>query len=190
MHEREYKLKGPAFISLINYIKERRGRRGVDHIFSILKKEAPELYTNPDRFKTREMYPDILFIKLLEILDREYGSGDLKECYKLGYYNAHNLGVMGYLISFFATPATIIKRAPKSWDYYRNKGELVVTKLEPGQGIIEIRDYLKSKTICTEILGFFTGAAKQAKARNVKVEHTRCTSDGDPVCEFTIKWDA
>lgn len=189
MDEEDYKLKGPAFITLVDYIKERRGQKGVDHIFSILKKEAPELYVAPKEFKTKEMYPDILFIKLLEILDREFGKGDLKECYNYGHYSSHHLGVMGIFISFLGTPASILKKAPKSWQYYRNKGELVVTKLEPGIGVIELRDYIKSKTICTELLGFFNGAAEQTKAKNVKVKHTRCRADGEPVCEFEVTWE-
>lgn len=190
MHELEYKLKGPAFITLIDYIKERRGKRGVDYIFSILKKEAPDLYVHPDRFKTKEMYPDILFIKLMKILDREFGKGDLSECYNLGRWSSQHLGVMGIFVSFLGTPTSVIKKAPKSWRYYHNKGELVVTKLEPGIGIIELRDFLKSNTICTQLLGFFRGAAEQTRGKNVKVEKTKCTSEGDPVCEFTVTWDA
>lgn len=189
MDEDDYKLKGPAFITLIEYIKERRGQKGVDHIFSILKEEAPDLYVAPGEFKTKEMYPDSLFIKLLEILDREFGEGDLKECYNYGVYSSRHLGVMGIFVSFLGTPSVILKKAPKSWKYYRNKGELVVTKLEPGLGVFEIRGYIKSKTICAELLGFFNGAAEQTKAKNVKVRHTRCRAEGEPVCEFEITWD-
>jgi len=189
MDEEDYRLKGPAFLTLVRYIKERRGQKGVDHVFSILKKEMPELYIPSKEFKTKKMYPDMLFIRLLEILDREFGKGDLRECYNFGRYSSYNLGVMGIFVSFLGTPSTVLKKAPKSWRYYRNRGELVVTKLEPGLGVLELRGYLKSKTICTELLGFFNGAAEQTKAKNVKVRETKCKSKGDPVCEFMITWE-
>ncbi len=189
MDEEDYLLKGPAFLGLINYIKERRGKKGVEQVFSKLKREAPDMYVAPGEFKTKDSYPDLLFIKLLEIMDQEIGKGDLSECYNFGLYDSHHLGVAGYFISFLGNPSIVIKKAPKSWKYYHNKGELLVTKLESGIGVIELRDYIKSKTICRELEGFFTGAAKQTKGKNVKVKKTKCTSKGDLVCEFTITWD-
>jgi predicted hydrocarbon binding protein len=189
MDEENYFLKGQAFLGLINYIKERRGQRGVDQVFSALRKQAPDMYVAPRDFKTKESYLDLLFIKLLEIMDKEIGQGDLSECYNFGIYDSHHLGVAGYFISFLGSPSTIIKKAPKSWKFYHNKGELVITKLEPGIGVLELRDYIKSTTMCKELEGFFTGAAKQTKGKNVKVNKTKCKSRGDSVCEFTITWD-
>lgn len=189
MDEENYLLKGQAFLGVINYIKERRGKRGVEQVFSALKEEVPDMYVASDEFRTKESYPDLLFIKLLEIMDREIGQGDLSECYDFGYYDSHHLGVAGYFISFLGNPSTVIKKAPKSWKYYHNKGELVVTKLEPGIGVIELRDYIKSTTMCKELEGFFTGAARQTRGKNVQVKKTKCRSLGDSVCEFTITWD-
>jgi hypothetical protein len=189
MGEVESQIKGTTFVNLVKYVKERRGQQGVEHIFSILKKEAPKLYIPPDSFKTRDMYPEVTLQKLLEIVDREYGKGDLKECYKFGLYDANNLGVLGFFISFKGDPQYIIQKAPRSWYLYHNTGELRISQLEPGLGVIEVWDNLKSKALCHEMLGYYTGAAKQTKGKNIRVEETRCRCKGDPVCEFTFKWD-
>ncbi len=189
MDEQECKLKGTTFVNLVKYIQKKRGQRGVDQIFDILKKEAPDLYISSTEFKTREMYPEQTFLKLLEIVDKEFGNGDLKECYNFGYYDAHNLGIMGFFISFLGDPQYIIQKAPRSWFMYHNSGELKIRHLEPGLGIIEVHDNIKSKVLCSEMLGYFTGAAEQTKGKNVCVEETRCRCDGHDVCEFTIKWD-
>jgi predicted hydrocarbon binding protein len=189
MDEEDYLLKGTVFVNLIKYIKERRGQKGVDHIFNLLKKETPEFHIEPTELKTKEMYPELTFLKLLEIVDREFGEGDLTECYNFGYYDSHHLGVAGFFISFIGKPSTVIKKAPKSWKYYHNLGELVVTKEERGLAVIELRDYLANKVACTEILGYLKGAGEQTKAKSTSVKHTRCRAYGDPVCEFTITWD-
>lgn len=189
MDEENYFIKGPVFLSLINYLKEKKGQRGVDQIFDLLKEEAPDVYMAPNEFTTKDMYREAIFLKLLELVDRELGAGDLSECYRFGYYDSHHLGVMGYFVSFLGTPTKILQKAPKSWKYYHKKGELVVPKLEPGLGIIELHGYLKSEVMCAEILGYLTGAAEQTKGKNVKVEETQCVCKGDSVCQFKVTWE-
>ncbi len=189
MEDLEYMLKGPTFINLVKYIKKKRGKDGVDRVFGMVKKEHPGLFIPSDGFKTKEFYREMSFCAIMEAFDREYGKGDLREAYNFGRFDAHNLGIMGFFISFLDNPVKVIEKAPKTWRGYHNAGDIVVHELDDDHAVMELKDYYKSRTVCTEITGFFTGAGEQTKCRNIKIEHVKCTFRGDDTEEYLVTWE-
>ena len=189
MNDRRYLLKGATFLNLITYIKKKRGKDGVERVFKLLREENPDLYIDPRDLSPKRMYPEICFNGILETYDREYGKGDLREAYNFGVYDVENMGIMGLFVSFLGDPMEVIRKAPEGWKSYHEGGELVLTQMDPGHCVFELRDYLVSRTVCTELTGFFTAASKKTRGKNIKVEHTACACDGASACEFTVTWD-
>ena len=71
-----------------------------------------------------------------------------------------------------------------------NSGKLVVTSHDKGHAIMEVKDFIASPAMCTQILGYFNGAAKQTRARNVSVTEIKCRNKGHTHCVFEVSWDA
>jgi hypothetical protein len=127
------------------------------------------------------------FVSMLESLSK-----DPRECrtaaMQLGRAAATSSFAQFYGADISAvTPAQALGVADMLWRSYHSWGATVVDP-EPTRARVTVRDGIPNPLLCSSTSGLFAGLVGQARGIGVRVEHTKCVSEGASECVFELRW--
>lgn len=180
-------IKGIHIINVIEFVKKKRGKIGLDALFDRINKDKtkPEkVYEN--NFVEKEWYPYDLYLEFLSTADDVTGTGNLARCYEMGYQTIKNLGHLSYLARA-PNIHEFIGKAQDSWHHVYDFGKVEVVEESEKKLIVRYHGFPKSKAKCEYFRGSLTGMIELCKLKG-EVKETVCNMDGAAWCEFTLTW--
>ncbi len=183
--ENELDVRGQLIINIIDYMKIRRGMKGIVELHSRVSERMGENIGITD-ILPREWYPHKLFRLFVEEGAKTVGKDLGTFAARVGKFAAENLGIMKFFIKI-SKPERMAKIAEDGWKKYHKKGRLEVTDFKEGYAVLRLSDYFYGPYVC-EGLRANLQRYLEYTSKEVEVEETKCRSRGDPYCEFTIRW--
>jgi hypothetical protein len=127
--------------------------------------------------------------RLLEVVDRVFGAGDLAVLHQVGRYSAfRDMPVVARPIARLLSPGAFVDVATRIWPLYHSHGTWRVTRgPSSGRGELTARPQ-PSAAFCAVVRGWVDGALLFCGASEVVVEEPRCQARGDPTCVLEVRW--
>lgn len=181
------KVRGMGFVALLEYVRERKGEKGVEELLANFNADEKNILSN---IKPKDWYPLDLNVRALTAADKMFGNGDLKLVKEMGRWGAeYNLKWFLKLFLSFATPQKIVKKWPTLWELNFDAGRLEVIKLEKNSATVRIRDFKSERPICLAVIGWGELSLEKTGAKNIRSKETKCTAWGDDCCEYQFEWE-
>ncbi len=176
---------GGTFVALMRYIRERKGKGGMDALF---RKMAQNGYRGPasiEGFKLKGKYPLRDYLIFMETVEEMYGPEVVNEMSRAA---PKKKGIVGWFVRWAGTPGMLFRKAGEYWpqfyDFGRIEGELV----EDGKAVIRGYSVCASPILCRAHAHYFVGAVESIGLKNVRCEHTKCECRGDEFGEWVVVW--
>lgn len=93
---------------------------------------------------------------------------------------------------FFAlvlTPTALLSKASHMWSSLYNRGQMLIEDQTEGSATIRIVDFPSELSGCSRITGWIERMAQMTGAKNVRVQQTKCFTNGAPNCEWKVTWE-
>jgi predicted hydrocarbon binding protein len=182
-------VKGLVLKSFLDYVLESQGKAGQARLLEALSPEVRAMVSGDVLFSS--WYPLRAAIEGFVAVDRLFGKGDLDLCREIGRYTARAALKSGVQQSFAREfdPEFAIKMGPVIWPQYYDSGRVEVESISPTTAITRIVDFAEpNRAICVSVQGWTEEATRIWGGVQVKLRETRCVAQGDPLCEFILKW--
>jgi hypothetical protein len=134
-----------------------------------------------------------MYARLIRVLDKVHGQGDLSLMKDLGRYEAEkDLKTIHRVFLRFTNPAFIVEKTSEYWRRFHDTGTWnVVREGGPnGHGVSAVLDGwgCVDAALCRELVAYLTRVLELAGAKNVVLEHPKCRGRADPQCIFRGRW--
>ena len=87
------------------------------------------------------------------------------------------------------TPLEFVTQHISLFQRYYRPGDMKVTNATPGHARARLIGFEPGdRLFCRRLTGGWEAAVSIAGGRDAVVEHARCTLEGDPFCEWDIRW--
>ena len=184
----EGNIKGTHIINVIEFVKKKRGKIGLDALFERINREkAKPNRVSEKSFVEKEWYPYDLYLEFLTTADDVTGNGDLSRCFEMGYQTVMNLGHLSYLARA-PNPHEFLIIAHKSWHQVYDFGSIETVEESDNKIVIRYNGFPKSKAKCEYFRGSNTGMLELCGLKG-EVKEVVCNMDGAGWCEFEISWE-
>jgi len=183
------KVRGQVFLTDLGYIKEKKGKEGVE----LLKKKMKE-WGNPidyDNVRVAEWYPVGLRAVSLLAIKEVFGWGE-KEIFQLGNNAPKFSFIVKMLMKSFLSIERVFKECPKYWTKHYTKGWLENYQIDEERKfvILRLHDFKVHPILCPLLAGYFLRIGQYViKGQKMKIEETKCAFKGSEFCEFKISWE-
>jgi hypothetical protein len=193
--------KGPLFLGLLKYVKEKLGQEGRVNLLRSLNDEDRVVFfksADSPKFKKisiAEWYPYRTFKSLMDAIVREVGKGDITLCKEIGYWSAEQdfdpkRGIFKfYAKDVYKGKANLIYRTtPVIWSQMFNKGEIeFVTIEEAKRGILRLKGFPEvTEANCLLIGAWIERATQIVSGFETKVE-TKHKPAIEIDCDFQLE---
>jgi len=182
-------IRGQSLLALTKYLKDNFGQGGLTKALDTLELLDREVFKA--KLQPMGWYPAKAFISLLAACEDIFGKGDYELCYKIGAFSAEQSfsGIYKIFIEF-SDVNLILNKASVAWRIINDVGSLEVSDItaNSAKGRIKGYDY-PHKAFCSELTGYFTKVLELVGAREVVIKQTKCCADGEPYCEYELKWE-
>lgn len=183
----EAKTKGVGFSNVKAFAIERYGQDGWEKVLAEL--------TQPERDELAAIvavgwYSLSFYAKLIRVVDKVHGYGDLGLLLQLGRYEAEkDLTTLHRMLLRLASPAFAVEKTAEYWRRFHDTGAWTMSR----EGDSALRGVLEGwgcvdVALCRELQGYLMRTMELVGAKNVTCEHVRCRAKGDPACVFIGKW--
>jgi eukaryotic-like serine/threonine-protein kinase len=181
------RIRGSAFITLREFVKERFGTAGWEKLLGRLSAE--------DRKEVDEILPigwyDFrLRVRMLRILESELGVGDPKILEQFGRFGAErDLNTITRAFLKLASPSFALEKTGEYWSRFHDYGSWKVVRNSERAATGTLTDTpFDNELYCKELRGYMQRLLELVGAKDVKLIHTLCIGRGDKVCEFKGTW--
>ena len=181
----EAKCRVLTFLPNLEYIKLKRGEEGVKSVMLELWKRG--YHYDFRKMKKTDWVPVVVRKEFLEVVMDVLG-WDERNIYEMGLNAPRISPVIKLFFGLFLSMERAFKAAPDMWKAHYSSGTLRVGEYRDGHGTIILENFDISPIFCEYLKGYFTGVAKLTKAKNLRVEETKCTFKGDEYHEYTFDW--
>jgi len=179
-------VRGIACISILKYLRERKGEKAVEEVLAGLEPEEKASLQNikPKDWASYDTMTKVWY-SILDIM-----GGDKEETSKIlaRYIAEDNIKWFLQLYLAFATPEKIMKKIPTLWKMYFDKGEVITEKLEKGLCISKAVNYTPRPYSCICGIEWTRYALEKCGAKNIRIKEIKCIRKGDDCCEFESRW--
>ena len=137
-----------------------------------------------------DWYPEAYNLFLLEIIKKILNWQD-SEIREMGRFEARISLITKIMMKYFISPQRVLKEVGRYWRNYHTSGKLTVEEFDPKRkyGILTLKDFLGSPTLCRYLEGYFWQIASYILPRkNLKVREIECPFQGGKVHCFQIVW--
>jgi hypothetical protein len=181
-------VKGSAVESRVLWVRLHHGEEGVLRLCQALSAEARAVVKGPLHKAT--WYPFGIFVELNEVIDKVFGSGDLRVVTELGRHGADaNLTTVYRLFYMAGTPKWILDRASRLWDLHYDSGRLVITRFPGNEVEARILDFATPHvTHCLSVRGWAERSLELSGAKGVEVVEVSCRAKGAAECLLHATW--
>ncbi len=178
--------KGVGFINVRAFASARFGEASWQRVLRAL--------TSDEQLDLLEIIPmgwyDLaLYARLIRVLDREFGKGDLSLLEQLGRYEAtKDLTTLHRLFMRVANPGLILAKTTQLWRRFHDTGSWdVVREDKSATGTLHQWGVVDA-ALCAELTGYIRGIIEVGAGKGVTVRHTQCRALGNPACVFAGQW--
>jgi len=183
------KVRGQVFLTDLEYIKEKKGEKGVE----LLKKKIKEwdIPINYEKVKAMEWYPVGFRALSLLVIEEVFKWGD-KEIEELGRFAPKFSFIVKMLFKTFPSVEKSFKESSKYWKKHYSIGELVPVEISKEKKflVLHLKNFKVHPILCIFLAGYFyTLGVYIIKGKNITVEETKCQFKGDPYHEYVIRWE-
>lgn len=182
------KVRGQAFVTDIEVVKEKKGEKGGE----LLKEKTKELGYPIDyeKMKITGWYPIGLRAVSLLAMKRAFGWGD-KEIFDLGNRAPKTAFIVKMFLKYFLTFKMLFKASPKYWVKYYNTGKLEAHEFNEKEKylVLRVHGIKVHPVLCPLFAGYFLRIAQYGGIKDATTEETKCVFKGDPYHEFVIRWE-
>jgi hypothetical protein len=182
------KFKGAAWKPITEFVKMKFGEDGFRRVLESVSPECREIASA--KILVNSWYDLRLVEEFIAQADRVLGTGDLGMAGDMGRYSAEfGIKTIYKIFMKVGTPEFVLKRCSTIWKRYYSRGEMKLIHLEPGHVIVRLTDMgIVSRVLCARVTGWMKKTLAMTGAKGTTVEHTVCTSRGDPHCEWQGRW--
>jgi predicted hydrocarbon binding protein len=183
----EGNIKGIHIINVIEFVRKKRGKNGLDALFQRINKGKPKpQHVFENSFVEKEWYPYDLYLEFLSTADDVTGTGDMARCFEMGYQTIKNLGHLSYLARS-PNVHDFLKGAQESWHHVYDFGSVESIVDEENKLVVRYHGFPKSKVKCEYFKGSLTGMLELCGLKG-EVKETACNTEGAAWCEYTLTW--
>jgi hypothetical protein len=182
-------VKGSALASRVLWVQLGHGSTGVDRM---LAQCSPELRGSIESgLHKAKWYPFDQFVELNLVIDRLFGTGDLKLVRQLGRHGADaNLTTIYRLFFKVGTVHWILGRAARLWTAHYDSGMLEIMTRGPRAAVGRIRGFATPHQVhCLSVAGWCERSVELSGGGAAEVVETRCRTRGDELCQLEINWE-
>ncbi len=180
------KTKGVGFTNVRAFTIERFGDAGWA---SLLEKIPAEDRSEIQSIIPMGWYSLSLYARLIRVLDKVHGRGDLSMMKDLGRFEAENdLKTIHRIFLRFTNPAFIVEKTSQYWKHFHDTGTWNVTRDDHGVSAVLDDWGCVDSALCRELVAYLTRVLELTGAKNVVLEHPKCRGRSDPQCIFRGRW--
>ena len=134
-------------------------------------------------------YELALYARLINMLNRLHGRGDLSLLDELGRYEAaQDLTTVHRLFMRVANPGLILDKTMTLWRRFHDTGEWKVVR-EGTTATGTLRGWgVADAGMCAELTGYILGIISVGSGKDVQVRHVACRAGGAEACVFEGRW--
>lgn len=181
---------GAAFLGIIRYVKDHRGKDYLDAILQQCDEEFKKIFAR--KIITVGWYPYRAYGDFLTLADRSMGRGDGELCREIGKFAAvRDMDTIYSIYKEKAKPIQLVRDGGIIWkSYYRNAGRFETISDKPENTVLRIMEFPEMFPVhCRLMEGWMTEVMRLAGAKIIReVREQLCTSKGAPYHEFTCAW--
>jgi hypothetical protein len=134
-------------------------------------------------------YPLGSYGRLLRVVDRRIGNGDLRAIPPLARFEAErDVPSIHRLLLKMVKPAYIVEKMAELWPRYNSTGRLTVHRRGDRAVDVTLSDWSDDGALCLAVEGYSGRALELAGARDPRIVQVRCRAHGAEGCFFRIKW--
>lgn len=180
-------IRGIACISILKFLKEKKGDKAVDEVLAILDPDERETIKNA---KSKDWLSLDAVIKVWSaILDLMSGDKEENTRVLARYIAVDNTKWFLKLFLKFSTPEKIVTKIPTLWKIYFDKGEVIIEKVEKGLSISKTINYNPRQYMCLSAMEWARYAFEMCGAKNIRMNKTKCIMKGDDFCRVESRWE-
>jgi hypothetical protein len=178
--------KGANLDDLRAFVELRFGRAGWERVVASLPVEDRPRAHAPIAIAWYEVS---LHARLLRAVDELLGKGDGALAAEFGRFDAErDLHGAQRLFLRLANPAYVLEKAGEYWHRFYDTGSWHLVR-EPDGVIGTLVDFHPGDPLfCVPITQYIGRMFELVGARDVRVQHPKCTSRGDDTCVFIARW--
>ncbi len=160
--------RGINLINIIDHVKLKRGKIGLDDLVSKARGEVPALRERS--INEKAWYPLHYELTLLESTCNYLGGSAHENASAIGKYSAENIGFLKFFVKFARNPNSLAVDAQNQWKNFYDFGKMVLEMNEPKMIVIRIDGLPKHELFMHAIRGTYEGIAALAGVKNAKVD--------------------
>lgn len=84
---------------------------------------------------------------------------------------------------------SVLKKAPLMWTRVYDGGVIAVDS-GAGRAAITVTEFPSHPAVCGRITGWFEVIGERSGAKNIRLVHDTCVSEGGKVCRWSFNWTA
>jgi hypothetical protein len=184
------KIKGNAFLTYIDYFKDKFGPDAINIIKATMSAEDSSQLFNK-KILTVSWIEYSTHIRFLLAADKIFGSGDGQVILDGGRWCARkDFSGMYKIFIAVASPMFLLKKVPNMWRTFYNSGSMQAEALSDTHIQLVLTDFPNiPEKHELEQLYYFEEILLMAKAKKAKATHPKCMARGDEQCIFDIIWE-
>lgn len=179
--------RGSTVRSTIDFLQDLLPAAGVDDILNRLtpaERRAIKAVGDTDEIPYR------VALALWRGVDQAIGSGDPEWIDRSGTWAIERAGMRLYggLIKK-PSPIEFLTQHISLFHLYYRPGDMVVVEQSAGRAVMRLVGFEPADTLfCRRLGGGWVAALRIAGGRDVTSIHNRCSLEGDPFCEWELRW--
>jgi uncharacterized protein (TIGR02265 family) len=178
--------KGLSFVATRDYVLQTHGNAAWESVLRAMDPLEAEVVHSAVGIG---WYPLELYGKLLRIIDRQLGNGDLRAIPAMARFEAErDLPTIHRLLLKMVRPAYIVEKMSELWPRYNSTGHLAIHRRGDRAVDVTLSEWSTDEALCIAIEGYSARALELAGARGLRIAQTSCRARGAEVCFFRIMW--
>ena len=179
--------RGSTLHSTVEYLRHALDAAGVQ---AVLARLTPEDRAQLEHASLTDDVPFHVALALWRSADLALATSDPQWAERAGAEAIRVRGMQLYsgLIQK-PTPAEFLTQHISLFQRYYRPGDMKVTEQSPGRAAARLVGFEPGdRLFCRRLTGGWLAAIEIAGAREPKVTHARCVLEGDPFCEWEVRW--
>jgi hypothetical protein len=92
-------------------------------------------------------------------------------------------------LAFLKTPDYVLGKASRTWSTFYNRGTMNVDRQSARSARVLLSEFPSHRAGCARVTGWMQQLGEMTKAPNLRIDHVRCRSRGDTLCEWSVTWE-
>lgn len=178
--------RGSTVRATFDFLRQTYGQAMLDAILATMDRDASQLLSAA---RTTDFLPYDQVRALWRSADARLRGAHPLWMEEAGAFAIASLGqrLYGGLLRK-STPEEFLTQSTFVYQLYYSQGELQPVEIEPGRAVLRLVGFSGDSLFCRRQTGGIASAIRIAGGNQVRVDHVRCTAEGDAYCEWEMLW--